>query len=188
MKKTIIAAAIAASAVFGTQAFAAANLTILGSVTDSKESCDVEPGPTIDSGVLTLSSIGSDALDALAVNTPDLVQAKAFSYVIKNCMQGAKDYTGKLNVAVTGDYAGTLKDVLFNSAASDAAKNAAVTVLDDNGAVKNGRIDFTGATPTVVDFTAGKETVLKYKAAYVKTAAGVTDGNVKGVAVFTVSY
>lgn len=186
MKKTIIAAAIAASAVFGTQAFAAGNsayLTILGNVTDTGESCNVTPGLAIQGGVLKLSDVKASALEALAVNTPHMALAGDIEYKIEDCQKGATAYTGNLNVTVTGDYISGMDDVLTNTAAG-AATNASVTVLKTNGT----RINFTGGTPEVVPFTAGQASTVYYKAAYVKTANGVTDGAVKGVATFTISY
>ena len=73
--------------------------------------------------------------------------------------------------------------MLTNTAASPAT-NAAVTVVNTDGT----RVSFTGTTPQIVAYTAGTPSYLRYKAAYVKTANGVTDGAVKGVATFTISY
>ncbi|MGM1330187.1 fimbrial protein, partial [Klebsiella michiganensis] len=56
MKKTILAVMVAASAVLSAQAFAAgnsSNLTILGNVTDTGESCNVTPSAMISGGSLT---------------------------------------------------------------------------------------------------------------------------------------
>ncbi|MGP3367449.1 hypothetical protein [Klebsiella quasipneumoniae] len=39
-----------------------------------------------------------------------------------------------------------------------------------------------------IAYTAGTPSFMRYKAAYVKTANGVTDGAVKGVATFTITY
>ncbi|WP_434665850.1 fimbrial protein [Klebsiella sp. B345] len=186
MKKTIIAATIAASAVFGTQAFAAGNsayLTILGNVTETGESCNVTPGLAIQGGVLKLSDVKASALEALAVNTPHMALAGDIEYKIEDCQKGATDYSGNLNIAVTGDYISGMDDVLTNTAAGG-AKNASVAVIKTDGS----RISLTGATPDVVPFVAGKASTVFYKAAYVKTANGVTQGPVKGVATFTISY
>ena len=81
------------------------------------------------------------------------------------------------------DYISGQDNVLTNTAASPAT-NAAVTVVNTDGT----RVSFTGTTPQVVAYTAGTPSYLRYKAAYVKTANGVTDGAVKGVATFTISY
>lgn len=186
MKKTILAATIAASAVFGTQAFAAGNsshLTILGTVTDTGNSCNVTPSASIQGGTLTLDDVQAGVLDALAVNTPYMTLAKDIVYKIDGCQKGATAYTGNLNITVTGSYISGQDNVLTNTAAIPAA-NAAVTIVKDDGT----RVSFTGATPEVVAYTAGIPSYMRYKAAYVKTAAGVTDGAVKGVATFTIDY
>jgi type 1 fimbria pilin len=60
MKKTIVAVMVAASAVLSAQAFAAGNssqLTILGNVTDTGESCNVTPAALIQGGSLTLDDV-----------------------------------------------------------------------------------------------------------------------------------
>lgn len=186
MKKTIIAAAIAASAVFGTQAFAAGNsayLTILGNVTNTGESCNVTPDAAISGGTLKLDDVKASELEALAVNAPYMLKAKDISYKIEDCQKGATDYTGNLNITVTGDYISGQDNVLTNTAGTPAT-NAAVTVVNTDAT----RVSFTGATPKVVAYTAGVPSYMNFRAAYVKTAAGVTEGAVKGVATFTISY
>ena len=186
MKKTILAVMVAASAVLSALAFAAgnsSNLTILGNVTDTGESCNVTPSAMISGGSLTLDDVKASVLEALAVNAPYMSTAKDIEYKIEDCQKGAKDFSGNINVTVTGDYISGQDDVLTNSAASPAT-NAAVTVVNTDGT----RVSFTGTTPKVIAYTAGTPSYLRYKAAYVKTANGVTDGAVKGVATFTISY
>lgn len=119
----------------------------------------------------------------MAVNTPYMSTAKDIEYKIEDCQKGATKYSGNINVTVTGDYISGLDDVLTNTAASPAT-NAAVTVVNTDGT----RVSFTGTTPKVIAYTAGTPSYLRYKAAYIKTANGVTDGAVKGVATFTISY
>ncbi|WJD75171.1 type 1 fimbrial protein [Klebsiella michiganensis] len=186
MKKTIVAVMVAASAVLSAQAFAAGNsssLTILGNVTDTGESCNVTPSAVISGGSLTLDDVKASVLEALAVNAPYMSTAKDIEYKIEDCQKGAKDFSGNINVTVTGDYISGQNNVLTNTAANPAT-NAAVTVVNTDGT----RVSFTGTTPKVIAYTAGTPSYLRYKAAYVKTANGVTDGAVKGVATFTISY
>ena len=186
MKKTILAVMVAASAVLSAQAFAAGNssqLTILGNVTDTGESCNVTPSALILGGSLTLDDVKASVLDALAINTPYMATAKDIEYKIEDCQKGATAYTGNINITVTGDYISGQDNILTNTAVSPAT-NAAVTVVNTDGS----RVSFTGTTPKVVAYTAGTPSFMRYKAAYVKTAAGVTDGAVKGVATFTISY
>ena len=186
MKKTIVAVMVAASAVLSAQAFAAGNssqLTILGNVTDTGESCNVTPSALILGGSLTLDDVKASALNALAINTPYMATAKDIEYKIEDCQKGATAYTGNINITVTGDYISGQDNILTNTAVSPAT-NAAVTVVNTDGS----RVSFTGTTPKVVAYTAGTPSFMRYKAAYVKTAAGVTDGAVKGVATFTISY
>ncbi|AYZ17478.1 fimbrial protein [Klebsiella pasteurii] len=186
MKKTIVAVMVAASAVLSAQAFAAGNssqLTILGNVTDTGESCNVTPSAQIQGGSLTLDDVKASTLEGQAVNSPYMSLAKDIEYKIEDCQKGATDYTGNLNVTVTGDYISGQDNVLTNTAVNPAT-NAAVTVVNTDGS----RVSFTGTTPKVVAYTAGTPSYLRYKAAYVKTAAGVTDGAVKGVATFTITY
>ena len=177
---------VAASAVLSAQAFAAGNssqLTILGNVTDTGESCNVTPSALILGGSLTLDDVKASVLDALAINTPYMATAKDIEYKIEDCQKGATAYTGNINITVTGDYISGQDNILTNTAVSPAT-NAAVTVVNTDGS----RVSFTGTTPKVVAYTAGTPSFMRYKAAYVKTAAGVTDGAVKGVATFTISY
>ena len=186
MKKTIVAVMVAASAVLSAQAFAAGNssqLTILGNVTDTGESCNVTPSALIQGGSLTLDDVKASILEGQAVNSPYMALAKDIEYKIEDCQKGATDYTGNLNITVTGDYISGQDNVLTNTAVNPAT-NAAVTVVNTDGS----RVSFTGTTPKVVAYTASTPSYMRYKAAYVKTAAGVTDGAVKGVATFTISY
>lgn len=186
MKKTILAVMVAATAVLSAQAFAAgnsANLTILGNVTDSTESCNVTPSALIQGGTLTLDDVKASTLDDLAVNTPYMSTAKNIEYKIEDCKKGSNDYTGNLNITVTGDYISGQENVLTNTA-SNAADNAAVTIVNTDGS----RIKFDGTAAKPVAYTAGTPSYMRFKAAYVKTAANVTEGAVKGVAVFTISY
>ncbi|MEE7533659.1 type 1 fimbrial protein [Klebsiella huaxiensis] len=186
MKKTILAVMVAASAVLSAQAFAAgnsANLTILGTVTDSNNSCDVTPAPLIQGGSLTLDDIKASTLNAFAINQPYMLLAKDIEYKIENCLSGGTAYAGNIDVSVTGDYISGMNDVLTNTAAAPAT-NAAVTVVNTDGS----RVQFTGATAQTIAYTSTAPSYMRFKAAYVKTAAGVTDGAVKGVATFTISY
>ena len=186
MKKTILAVMVAASAVLSAQAFAAgnsSNLTILGNVTDTGESCNVTPSAMISGGSLTLDDVKASVLEALAVNAPYMSTAKDIEYKIENCLSGGTAYAGNLDVSVTGDYISGMNDVLTNTAAAPAT-NAAVTVVNTDGS----RVQFTGATAQTIAYTSTAPSYMRFKAAYVKTAAGVTDGAVKGVATFTISY
>lgn len=186
MKKSIVAVMIAASSVLGAQAFAAGNsayLTILGNVTNTGESCNVTPAALIQGGSLTLDDVKASELEALSVNSPYMAGAKDIEYKIEDCQKGATDYTGNLNITVTGDYISGQDNVLTNTAVNPAA-NAAVTVVNTDGS----RVSFTGTSPKVVAYTAGTSSYMRYKAAYVKTANNVTEGAVKGVATFTISY
>ena len=161
MKKTIVAVMVAASAVLSAQAFAAGNssqLTILGNVTDTGESCNVTPAALIQGGSLTLDDVKASILEGQGINTPYMALAKDIEYKIEDCQKGYSAYTGNLNVTVTGDY------------------------------ISGSRVSFTGTTAKTIAYTAGTPSYMRYKAAYVKTANGVTDGAVKGVATFTISY
>lgn len=188
MKKTILAVMVVASAVLSAQAFAAGNssqLTILGNVTDTGESCNVTPSALIQGGSLTLDDVKASVLDALTINDPYMATAKDIEYKIEDCQKGATAYNGNININVTGDYITGQDNVLTNTAVNPAA-NAAVTVVNTDGS----RVSFTGtaATAKTVSYAAGTPSYMRYKAAYVKTAAGVTEGAVKGVATFTISY
>jgi type 1 fimbria pilin len=186
MKKTILAVMVAASAVLSAQAFAAGNssqLTILGNVTETGESCNVTPSALIQGGSLTLDDVKASVLDTLTINDPYMATAKDIEYKIEDCQKGSADYTGKLKITVTGDYISGQNDVLTNTAVSPAA-GAAVTVVTTDGS----RVSFDGTTFEEVDFNATIPSYMRYKAAYVKTASGVTEGAVKGVATFTISY
>lgn len=71
MKKTIVAVMVAASAVLSAQAFAAGNssqLTILGNVTDTGESCNVTPAALIQGGSLTLDDVKASILEGQGVD------------------------------------------------------------------------------------------------------------------------
>lgn len=123
MKKTIVAVMVAASAVLSAQAFAAGNssqLTILGNVTDTGESCNVTPAAQIQGGALTLDDIKASVLDGQAVNSPYMALAKDIEYKIEDCQKGATDYTGNLNVTVTGDYISGQDNILTNTAVNPA--------------------------------------------------------------------
>ncbi|CAM4038160.1 type 1 fimbrial protein [Klebsiella grimontii] len=186
MKKTIVAVMVAASAVLSAQAFAAgnsSNLTILGNVTDKGESCNVTPSALINGGSLTLDDVQASKLEGLAVNTPYMSLAKDIEYTITDCQKGSTDYTGNINVSVTGDYISGQDNVLTNTAVGPAT-NAAVTLVNTDGS----RVSFTGTTAQTIDYKPSQISYMRFKAAYVKTAAGVKDGAVKGVATFTISY
>ncbi|WP_117076119.1 fimbrial protein, partial [Klebsiella pneumoniae] len=126
---------VAASAVLSAQAFAAGNssqLTILGNVTDTGESCNVTPSAQIQGGSLTLDDVKASTLEGQAVNSPYMSLAKDIEYKIEDCQKGATDYTGNLNVTVTGDYISGQDNVLTNTAVNPAT-NAAVTVVNTDG-------------------------------------------------------
>jgi type 1 fimbria pilin len=186
MKKTIVAVMVAASAVLSAQAFASgnsANLTILGNVTETGESCNVTPSALIQGGSLTLDDVKASVLEGLAQNTPYMALAKDIEYKIEDCQKGSSDYTGNLDVSVTGDYISGMTDVLTNTAVSPAA-SAAVTVVNTDAT----RVNFDGSIAQTIAYTAGSPSYMRFKAAYVKTGANVTEGAVKGVATFTISY
>lgn len=186
MKKTIVAVMVAATTMLSVQAMAAgnsANLTILGKVTNTGESCNVTPSPTIQGGSITLDDVKASDLEKQKINEPYLLANKDIVYTITDCQSGAKDYTGNVAVSVTGDYISGMEDVLTNTAANKAA-NAAVTVVNTDGS----RVKFNGATAQNIAYVAGTPSFMRFKAAYVKTAEGVTEGDVKGVAIFTVTY
>ena len=86
----------------------------------------------ISGGSLTLDDVKASVLEALAVNAPYMSTAKDIEYKIEDCQKGAKDFSGNINVTVTGDYISGQDDVLTNSAASPAT-NAAVTVVNTDG-------------------------------------------------------
>ncbi|WP_368543975.1 fimbrial protein [Enterobacter soli] len=186
MKKNILAAIITATVVLSSQAFAAntAQLVIHGTVTDTDNTCNVTPSGAITGGTVVLDDIKVSALEALAVNSPSLASAKDVTYKVEDCKKDGKDYDGNLNVSVAGDYISGSPDILTNQAASP-AKNAALALMNSND---SSRVKFDGSTAQTVAYTAGTPATLKYKAAYVKTAAGVEAGDVKGVATFTITY
>lgn len=185
MKKNILAVIVAATAVLSAQAFAGntAQLVIHGTVGDSDESCNVTPGGAITGGTVILDDIKASVLEAMAVNTPAQAYAKNISYKVEDCKKGGTDFTGNLSVNVTGNYIAGTPDILSNEAANPAA-NAAIALLQSDST----RVKFDGTGAQTVAYTAGTPSVLNYKAAYVKTAAGVTAGDVKGVATFTITY
>ena len=187
MKKTIVAVMVAASAVLSAQAFAAGNstnLTVLGKVTATGESCNVTPAPLIAGGSLTLDDIRADKLENFALNSPYKELAKDIEYKVEDCQKGASDYTGNISVTVTGDYVSGMNDVLKNLA-PNAANSAAVTVVNTDWS----RVDLSGVNAAqTVAYTAGTPSYLRFKAAYVRTGSGVTTGDVNGVATFTLPY
>ncbi len=186
MKKNILAVIVAAASVLSVQAFAAGNnaqLVINGTVTDTDESCNVTPGGAITGGTVVLDDIKASALEALAINTPAMASAKNITYKVEDCKKAGDDFTGDLSVNVTGNYISGTPDVLSNEAASPAT-NAAIAMIHSDST----RVKFDGTGSKTVSYTAGTPTMLNYKAAYVKTAEGVTPGDVKGVATFTITY
>lgn len=186
MKKNIIAVMVAAAAVMSAQAFAASNtaqIVIHGTVTDSANSCNITPYGSITGGTVVLDDIKVSALEAMAVNTPAMASAKDITYKITDCKSAGADYAGNLNVNVSGDYISGTPDILSNQAASP-AKNAALALINSDST----RVKFDGSAPKTVSYTKDAPTLLSYKAAYVKTAAGVEAGDVKGIATFTITY
>lgn len=186
MKKSILAVVVAATAVLGGQAMAAGNtaqLVIHGTVSDSDESCNVTPGGAITGGTVILDDIKTSSLEALAVNTPAMASAKDIIYKVEDCKKAGADFSGNLNVNVSGNYIAGTPDILSNEAAKPAT-NAAIALINSDSS----RVKFDGTGAKTVAYTANTPVLLKYKAAYVKTAANVTPGDVKGVATFTITY
>lgn len=188
MKKNIIAVMVAAAAVLSAQAFAAGNtaqIVIHGNVTDTDNSCNITPFGSITGGTVVLDDIKVSALEALALNTPAMASAKDITYKITDCKSAGTEVAAgtNLNVNVTGDYISGTPDILSNQAANP-AKNAGLALINSDSS----RVKFDGSAPKTVSYVKTAPTLLSYKAAYVKTAAGVEAGAVKGVATFTITY
>lgn len=187
MKKNILAVLVAATTVLSAQAFAAGNtaqLVIHGTVSNSDESCNVTPGAgAISGGTVVLDNVKATVLEAAAANVPVLASAKDITYKIEDCKKGGNAYTGNLTVNVAGNYVSGQPQILTNEAANPAAKTGIALINGDSTRVK-----FDGTEAKTVAYKAGSPTILSYKAAYVKTASGVTAGDVKGVATFTITY
>lgn len=187
MEKTLLAMLVAATAVFAHSATAAGNasqVVMHGVVFDDSESCNVTPGGALANNTIVLDDIRAASLDALAINTPALASAKFVDYKVADCKTGGKDYTGNLNVSISGEYISDMTNVLVNQIASGAASNVGVTLLNKD----DSRINFDGSHSQTIAYTPGTPVYLRYKATYVKTAANVTPGDVKGTAVMTISY
>lgn len=186
MKKNIVAVMVAAAAVLSAQAFAAGNtaqIVIHGTVTDTDNSCNITPYGSITGGTVVLDDIKVSALEALAINTPAMASAKDITYKITDCKKEGKDFDGNLSINVTGDYVSGTPDILTNQAANP-AKNAGLALINSDST----RVKFDGTTAKTVSYTKDAPALVTYKAAYVKTAAGVEAGEVKGVATFTITY
>ncbi|URN99639.1 fimbrial protein [Leclercia adecarboxylata] len=186
MKKNIIAVMVAAAAVMSAQAFAAGNtaqIVIHGNVTDTDNSCNITPYGSITGGTVVLDDIKVSTLEGLAINTPSMASAKDITYKITDCKKAGADFAGNLNVNVSGDYISGTPDILTNQAANP-AKNTGLALINSDST----RVKFDGTSPKTIAYTSTTPTLLSYKAAYVKTAAGVTAGEVKGVATFTITY
>ena len=187
MKKNLLAVLVAASAVLSVQAIAAGNtaqLVIHGTVVDSNESCNITPGAgAITGGTVILDDIKASVLEAAAINTPVMASAKDITYKVEDCMKGGTAFTGDLKVTISGNYMAGKPDILNNEAAKP-AQNAALAMLHKDSS----RVKFDGTDVKTIAYKAGTPTILSYKAAYVKTADGVTVGDVKGVTTFTVTY
>ncbi len=186
MKKNIIAVMVATAAVLSTQAFAVGNtaqIVIHGSVTDTDNSCNITPYGSITGGTVVLDDIKVSALEALAINTPSIASAKDITYKITDCKKAGKDFDGNLTVNVSGDYISGTPDILSNQAANP-AKNTGLALINSDST----RVTFDGTGSKTISYTKDTPTLLTYKAAYVKTAAGVEAGDVKGVATFTITY
>lgn len=184
MKKNIIAVMVAATAVLSAQAFASnsAQLVIHGAVTDKDNSCNISPYGAITGGTVILDDITTAELNKLAINTPSSASAKDITYKIADCKQGGKDFEGDLNVNVSGNYVAGNADILSNEAANPAGNTGIALINADSTRVK-----FDGSSTTKVTYNPSN-TLLTYKAAYVKTAETATAGDVKGVATFTITY
>lgn len=187
MKKSIYAAIIGAAAVISAPSIAAGNMAqvvVHGIVFDDTESCNVTPGGAIASNTVKLDDIKASELEKLAVNTPSLAFAKDVTYKIQDCKTGGRNFTGNLTVNMSGNYISTMDDVLRNDIAANPAGNAAITLINYD----NSRIKLDGSSDKTVAFNPGTPTIVRYKTTYVKTANGVTPGDIKGISVFTVSY
>lgn len=187
MEKTLLAMLVAATAVFAHPAMAAGNssqVVLHGLIFDDSESCNVTPGGALTNNTIILDDIKAGSLDALAINTPALASAKFVDYKVADCKTGGKDYTGNLNINISGEHISDMTNVLVNQVASGAATNAAITLLNKD----NSRINFDGSHSETIAYTPGTPVYLRYKATYVKTAENVTPGDVKGTAIMTISY
>lgn len=184
MKKNIIAVMVAAAATLSAQAFAnnTTQLVIHGTVTDKDNSCNISPYGAITGGTVILDDITTTELNKLGVNEPSNASAKDITYKIADCKKDGKDYTGDLNINVTGNYVSSNVDILNNEAANPAG-NTGIALLNSDST----RVKFDGTSTTKVTYNAAN-TLVAYKAAYVKTAETATAGDVKGVATFTITY
>ncbi|EPK7359541.1 type 1 fimbrial protein [Kluyvera intermedia] len=187
MKKTILAVMVAASAIISAQAMATntSEVTILGEVTDSKTSCVITPTGTLNNGIVRLTTVTTAEANGEAVNT--LFKTAKFGFDVKDCALGGADennVTG-LTVNVTGTTSGS-SDILDNTA-DDPAGGIGIGIkkFDDST-----RLVFDGSSPMNESYTPGEITHLNYLAGYVKVNAAtpITEGQVKGVATFTIDY
>lgn len=187
MKKSIIAVFVAATAVLSVPAIAAGNtaqVVVQGSIIDDTESCNVTTGGAIVNNTVVLDDIKANELEKLAVNSPSLAFAKDVIYKVTDCKTAGQNFTGSLNVKLSGSFIPGMSDVLSNDIAINPAGNAALTLINYDLT----RINFDGSDSKMIAFTPGDTVVLRYKATYVKTANNVTPGTLKGTTVMTISY
>ena len=187
MKKTIVAVMVAASAIVSAQALATntSEVTILGEVTDSKTSCVITPTGTLNNGIVRLTSVTTAEANGKTPNA--LFKTAKFGFDVKDCALGGADennVTG-LTVNVTGTTSAS-SDILDNTA-DDPANGIGVGIQK---ATDSTRVVFDGSTPMSESYTPGQVTHLNYIAGYVKVNAAtpITEGQVKGVATFTIDY
>lgn len=187
MNKNIQAAIIAVATVMSVPAMAAGNtaqVVIDGIVIDDTESCNITPGGAITSNTVRLDDIRANELEKLAVNAPSMTFAKDVFYTIQDCKTGGRNFTGNLTVSMSGNFNAAMDNVLVNEITTNPARNATITLVNYD----NSRIKLDGSSTKTVAFTPGAPTLVRYKATYVKTANGVTAGDIKGTSVFTISY
>ncbi|MCI1032920.1 major type 1 subunit fimbrin (pilin) [Raoultella sp. BIGb0149] len=188
MKKTILAMVITAATAFSAQALATnqAEVTILGEVADSQTSCVVTPTGTLNNGIVKLMTVTTNEATGQSANT--LFKTQKFGFQVKDCAIGGTDennVTG-LSVKVTGTSSSN-PEILDNAiTGADAATNIGIGIQK---LLNSTRIKFDG-TPVAEAYTPHQTTNLEYLAGYVKVNAAnpVGEGQVKGVATFTIDY
>ena len=187
MKKTIVAVMVAVSAIVSAQAMATntAEVTILGEVTDSQTSCVITPTGTLNNGIVRLTTVTTAEANGKAANT--LFKTSKFGFDVKDCAVGGPDennVTG-LTVNVTGTTSSS-SDILDNTA-DDPASGIGIGIQKATDAT---RVVFDGSSSMSESYTPGEVTHLNYMAGYVKVNAvdPITEGQVKGVATFTIDY
>lgn len=187
MKKTIVAVMVAASAVLSAQALAAntSEVTIMGEVSDSANSCEVTPTGTLNNGIVRLSSVTTDEANGKTANT--LFKTSEFGYEVANCAKGSANEStvNGVTVSVTG-ITDSNASILENTAEEGAA-GIGIGIMKK---LNSQRLSFDGSSTMSEPYASGSVTRLQYVAGYVKIndATAVTEGPVKGVATFTIDY